>query len=247
MAIGCIVADDQADMRRLVCRVLEKTEGFTLLAEAQNGAEALRLFEEKRPDVLFLDVEMPDITGIEVARQVQDIAPKTSVVFITAHEVYRKEAFEVYAVDYLVKPFELERLRGTLARILEWNKQHEAVLQAPVTPRPRTLEKIMLKGREGVTVLDLNDILLIQREDRQTVFYTVGGGRCTSSDTLSELENRLPHDRFFRTHKSYIINLDYISNIYPYGRWTYIVKLKGTTQDALMTHDRYDQLEAMMH
>ena len=90
----------------------------------------------------------------------------------------------------------------------------------------------------------MDDILLVQRENRQTVLYTADGSY-TTSDTLSEVEERLDPDLFFRCHKSYIINLTCIDSITPYGRWTYVVKLRGTQRDALITHDKYEELEKM--
>ena len=105
-----LIADDEAGMRLLLRKAIEKHPGFAVCAQAQNGEEALELFEKQRPDVVFLDVEMPVLDGIETARRLQDTSPDTPIVFVTAHEAYRSEAFEVYAADYLVKPFSIERL-----------------------------------------------------------------------------------------------------------------------------------------
>mgnify|MGYP003410688425 CR=1 FL=1 len=103
----------------------------------------------------------------------------------------------------------------------------------------------MLRHREGVTFVNLKDILLVQREDRSTVLYTANNDRYVTNDTLSEMEEKLPSDAFFRCHKSYIINLNHIKDITPYGRWTYVVRLEGTQQDALITHEKYEELERM--
>lgn len=101
----------------------------------------------------------------------------------------------------------------------------------------------MLKHREGVSFVDVKDILLVQREDRSTVMYTEDGGRYVLPDTLSEMEERLNPELFFRCHKSYIVNLERIRDITPYGRWTYIIRLEGTEHDALITHEKYEELE----
>ncbi|MGI6004564.1 MAG: LytR/AlgR family response regulator transcription factor [Christensenellales bacterium] len=253
MPIRALVADDEPGMRLLLVRMLEKVPEFMLCGEAADGQQALEMFEALRPDVLFLDVEMPKMSGIEVARQVQDIAPDTVIVFITAHEQYRKDAYEVYAMDYLVKPFDNARMRKTLERIIQW-KRRDAPAAVQVQPASlaasqagRQLEKILIKGKESAVLLDLSDIVLIQREERQSVLYTRDGERIAASGTLTEIEERLPNEKFFRAHRSYIINLDYVSQIYPYGRWTYVVRLKGISQDALLTRERYDVLESMLH
>jgi two-component system LytT family response regulator len=103
-------------------------------------------------------------------------------------------------------------------------------------------EKLLLRHKDGISFIDTKDIILIQRENRATVIYTPGEKHVTS-ETLSELEQRLPAGRFFRCHKSYIISVERITRIYPYGRWTYIVKLKDTDLDALMTQERYAELQ----
>ena len=115
----------------------------------------------------------------------------------------------------------------------------------PETPRNAAPRKLMLRHKEGVSFVDMEDILLIQREERSTVLYLAGGERLVTSDSLSELDERLPDDLFFRTHKSYVVGLRHIDSITPYGRWTYVVKLRGTAHDALVTAERLEILQKM--
>ena len=117
--IRVIIADDEPGMRTVMRKVVEKAAGYTLVGEAENGAQLLELYDQTRPDVVLMDVEMPEMTGIECARIIQDRNPRTVLVFATAHEQYMRSAFEVYAFDYLVKPFKLERALNTLALIRE--------------------------------------------------------------------------------------------------------------------------------
>ena len=156
-----------------------------------------------------------------------------------------KSAFEVYAFDYLVKPFKLERALNTLRLIGERLRGGET--PQPVA-MPRTgggIRRLMLRHKEGVKILDPQEIALVQREERSTVLYTVSGEKFVTSDSLSEMEKRLPEDLFFRSHKSYIVNLGCIESVSPYGRWTYVVRLKGLKIDALITHERYETLQQM--
>ena len=187
---------------------------------------------------------MPGMIGVECARLIQDKNPKTIMVFVTAHEEYMADAFEVYAFDYLLKPFRLERAMHTLDLIRQRLRESAGAQDAPQKPvRFNAPARIMLRHREGVSFVDLNDILLVQREERATVVYVADGGRFVTGDTLGEMEERLPEGMFFRTHKSYIVNINHIESISPYGRWTYIVKLRGTKQDALITHERFEELQ----
>ncbi|MBQ2433146.1 MAG: LytTR family transcriptional regulator, partial [Clostridia bacterium] len=101
----------------------------------------------------------------------------------------------------------------------------------------------MLKHKEGIAFADVDEILLVQREDRSTVIELKGGKRLITSEGLSDIEKRLPENKFFRTHKSYIVGLDHVDSITPYGRWTYVVQLRGTERDALITAERLDALE----
>ena len=243
--ISVLIADDEPGMRLILRKKIAATEGFALAGEAADGDEAMALFERLAPQVVFLDVDMPGKSGIECARLIQDQNPACVLIFATGHEEYREEAFEVYAFDYLMKPFKLERLTTTLNRIRDrLRRLPEAPLPAPRPAVPKAVAgRLMLRHRDGVTFIDLEDILLVQREDRATAIYTEKNGRYVLSETLSETEARLDPEIFFRCHKSYIINLRRIRNISPYGRWTYVVQLEGTDHDALITHEKYEELE----
>lgn len=245
--IKVIIADDEEGMRLIERKMIAKVEGFELVGEAENGPDLLALVEQHHPQVVFLDVEMPGKTGVECAKVIQDTDPSTILIFATAHDQYMGDAFEVYAFDYLLKPFKVDRVLRTLERARDRLSRRNAEPPLPHTPpAARTASgRLMLRHREGVSFINMNDILLVQREDRATVIYTVGGGRYVTSESLGETEARLDPSVFFRCHKSYIINLNHISNITPYGRWTYVVQLTGTEHDALITHEKYEELEKM--
>ena len=243
--IRILIADDDPGMRTVMRKLAERAEGYELVGEAEDGNRLLELYEETRPDVVLMDVEMPGMTGIECAKVIQDRNPRTVLVFATAHEQYMRSAFEVYAFDYLVKPFKLERALNTLSLIRE-RLTAQSPAPEPVRPHPTAASgRLMLKHREGLSFLDIPSILLIQREERASVLYLSDGSRYVTSDSLSELEQRLPEEMFFRCHKSYIVNLNHIDSIAPYGRWTYIVKLRGTDRDALITHERFEALQSL--
>ena len=250
--IRVLIADDEEGMRMVLRKMIAKAEGFTLCAEASSGQQMLELVEEYRPQVCFLDVEMPGMTGIECARLIQDMNPRMIIVFATAHDDYMAQAFEVYAFDYMVKPFKMERVMKTLERIRQVTLDrhglaaHEAVEHIhKLNSRTAAAGRLMLHHKEGVNFVNQADILLVQRENRSTVLYTTDGRRFETSEALGDVEARLDPKLFFRCHKSYIINLNMIDSITPYGRWTYVVHLVGTNQDALITHEKFEELEKM--
>ena len=112
-----LVADDEEIMRGIMRKIIQMVDGFTVVGEAEDGEDALAKVESLKPDVVFLDVEMPKINGIDCARSIQDMNPFITVIFATAYDGYMSDAFEVYAFDYLVKPFKMERVIQTLERI----------------------------------------------------------------------------------------------------------------------------------
>ena len=247
--IRVLIADDNEAMRMIERKMIGKVEGFELVGEAKDGVECIQLVEQLHPQIVFLDVEMPGKTGVAAARVIQDMDPSIILIFATAHDQYMSDAFEVYAFDYLIKPFKVERVLQTLERARDRlnrdRDEPEEKLPVPAAPRQNAAARLMLHHKEGVSFVNTADIVLVQREDRATVIYTAAGERYVTGDSLSETEARLDPSIFFRCHKSYIINLNFISNITPYGRWTYIVRLSGISQDALITHEKYEELERM--
>lgn len=245
--IRIAIADDDDGMRLIMRKIIEKQEGYELVGEFNSGSALIDAFDEISPEVCVLDVEMPGMTGIECARIIQDTNPMAVLIFATAHEEYMGDAFSVYAFDYLLKPFKVERARQTLERVFARLRGGKPDPAARIEPPQAKVKpgRIMLRHKEGVSFLNADDILLVQREQRSTVIYTRDGGRYVTGDTLGDIEERLDPAIFFRCHKSYIVNLNHIANITPYGRWTYIIQLKGIEQDALITHEKFEELENM--
>ena len=245
-SIRILIADDDPGMRLVMKKLVEHAGGYALVGEAENGRQLIELYDQLRPEVVLMDVEMPEMTGIECAQAIQERDPRCVLVFATAHEEYMKSAFEVYAFDYLVKPFRKERAMQTLERIRDRLRAPEAQIVTPRAPAQETVPgRMMLRHRDGVSFLDLREIAMVARENRTTVIIMRDGTRYEVADGMADLDERLPDDLFFRTHKSYIVNLNLIESIAPYGRWTYIVKLKGLKDDALITHERFEALQKL--
>ncbi|MBN7572828.1 DNA-binding response regulator [Clostridium sp. 2-1] len=244
MNIKVLIVDDEIGIRTIIKKILDKSGGFEVVGETDNGEEAIDIFKEHRPNVVFFDIEMPKCNGIDCARVLTDIDPKTIIIFATAHAEYMSEAFQLYAFDYLIKPFKVERVMQTLDRIKNLNKPSYGDGIDKIIKHEKGLDKLMIKNKEGISFVDTKEIVLVQREESSTVIYTKTDS-FTTSISLSDIEEKLDHTQFFRSHKSYIINLSLITKIYPYGRWTYIVKLKNTDKDALLTHEKYEEIKKL--
>ncbi|GKX67560.1 LytR/AlgR family response regulator transcription factor [Inconstantimicrobium mannanitabidum] len=244
MDIKVLIVDDEQGIRTVIKKILDKSGGFQVIADTDNGDEAIGIFNEHRPEVVFIDVQMPGCSGIECAKKIADIEPKTIIIFATAHQEYMSDAFQLYAFDYLIKPFKIDRVMQTLDRIKKLNKPSYNDGIDKIIKHEKGLDKLMIKSKEGISFIDTKEIVLVQREENSTVIYTRTDSFITSI-SLSDIEEKLDHTQFFRSHKSYIINLSLITKIYPYGRWTYVVKLKNTEKDALLTHEKYEEIKKL--
>jgi two-component system LytT family response regulator len=233
--MNVFIADDDAGMRLVLRKIVESIDGVQIVGEAADGAQAVKSCAELKPDIIFLDIDMPVKTGLQAAKEITETLPDATLVFCTAHSEYMPDAFELYAADYLIKPFKTDRVRQTIRRI------RKAQLRSRTVPA-RT---IMLKSRDGITFLPVGEIILIYRENRLTYIETVNGSY-TTPDSLNELWKKLEGGDFFRSHRAFIINTSAIVKMHPYGRWTYLVTLRNTEKTALITHEKLEELQELL-
>ncbi len=241
MAIGVMLVEDEAGIRLILRKIIEKHQEFQVVAECGELAEAVIQFRRLKPGVVFLDIGIKGQNGVECAKILTDMDPKVKIIFATAHAEYMPEAFELYAFDYLVKPFDVERVNKTLDRIVSLGAP-AAETEERVVKSERRRDKLLVKGKESMSFVDIPEIVLIQRENNATVIYTEKDSYVTSA-SMAELEKKLDAEQFIRSHKSYIINLSRIRKIEPYGRWTYVVHFKGRREDALLTAEKYEEIK----
>ena len=251
--IKVMIVEDEPEIRRILGKMIEKQDGFTVVAACGDFAGGITAFMKYRPEVVFMDIDLAGESGLDCAKTITELEPKTKIIFATAHSEYMANAFEIYAFDYLVKPFDLERVTKTLTRIKEirnafqGNREVAALEESDdkvVAAPEQHKDKLMIKGKEQMTFLDKKDIILVERLDGETIITTRDGEFHTSA-SLGSIEEKLDATEFMRCHKSYIINLSMISQIDVYGRWTYTVKLKGTSSTALMTSQKYEEVKQL--
>lgn len=233
-----MVVEDEEQIRNILMKMIERTEGFKVVSLCDAFSSAITEFTKLRPDVVFMDIDLKGESGLECAKVITEMDPKVKIVFATAHSEYMANAFEIYAFDYLVKPFDLERIGKTLNRI------KETTPVSPVAGRADSFheEKLLIRGKEEINLIDIKDIIMIERIDGVSRIVTKDEKYLTSQ-SLSSLEEKLDATRFMRCHKSYIIRVDAIKKLEVYGRWTYTVHLKGTDETALMTNQKYDEIK----
>ena len=239
-----MIIEDEPQIRKLLCKIVEKQEGFEVVAEAGDFATAVTEYTKYRADVVFADIDLNGESGLECVKVLLALNPKLKVVFATAHSEYMANAFEIYAFDYIVKPFNVERVNKTLARIRDNSLEAERKETIETEHLELHKEKLLTKGKEQISFVDKSDIIMIERVESATCIVTKDETYRTSIG-LGEIEEKLSPNDFMRCHKSYIINLSMISKIEPYGRWTYIVKFKGIEETALITAQNYEELKKM--
>lgn len=211
--IRIAIVDDEELARRVVREYLDGMPDVEVVAECANGFEAVKAVADLRPDLLLLDVQMPKLNGFEVLELVsRDVA----VVFTTAHDEFAIRAFEVHAVDYLLKPFGAERLAQALARARERMATRSAMPAAALAkaaqPESGTANRILIRDGARVHVIPVDRIDYLQAQD-DYVAYAANGEQHLKEQTMAEAEASLDAARFVRVHRSYVVNLDRIARV----------------------------------
>lgn len=238
--IKIMIVEDDEQIRIILKKMIEKTSDCEVVSLSGNFAAAISDFIKLRPDVVFMDIDLSGESGLECAKAITELEPKVKIVFATAHSEYMANAFEIYAFDYLVKPFDLERIGKTLDRIKSMMPDKDYA--AEETKTAAACEKLVIRGKEEINLIDTEDILMIERTDGMCRIVTKDETFLTSA-SLSSIQEKLDQDKFMRCHKSYIIRLEAVKKLEIYGRWTYTVTLRDTDETALMTTEKYNEMK----
>ncbi|HEX5854733.1 MAG TPA: response regulator [Thermoanaerobaculia bacterium] len=213
--LGAVLVDDEELARSLVRQLLAAHPDIRILAECANGFEAVKAVAEMKPDLLFLDVQMPLLDGLEVLELIErDATGRPAVIFVTAYDQYALKAFEENAVDYLLKPFDRSRFDTALARARARLAAGIAPAADLPVPRGAPLSRVVVKDGVTVTVLPVATIDYVKAEDDYVLLRSAGRNHL-KKQTLASLEEALPKERFVRVHRSYLLNLDRLARVEP--------------------------------
>ena len=211
--LNVIIIDDEA-ISRLALRqkLTDYCPEVKVVAEAFNGPEGIFLIEHHKPQVIFLDIEMPRMSGFDMLQEIKQ--KNFHIIFTTAYDQYAIKAIKYAAFDYLLKPIDIEELKTAVAKIdatenLQTIKQFE-LLQQNINHPKKLLHKLAIPTLEGLFFYDINDIVHLEANSNYTTIYFNNKTKIIASKTLKEFEELLPEDIFFRTHHSHLINLNYI-------------------------------------
>jgi two-component system, LytTR family, response regulator len=227
-----VLADDERPARRFLVNLLKTFPDLEIAGEATNGREAVELIEQEKPDLALLDINMPEVTGLNVPKLVKAGATP-SIAFVTAYDEYAVQAFELNVVDYLLKPVERERLSATLERARarttstpeRINGLNSAATTLDVVTRRQYLERVPVRRRDETVILPVRQIASVEAEGELLHITTVANERYTISHRLHALESRLDPRRFVRLSRGAIVALDLIQKFSPLPGGVYQVQL----------------------
>jgi DNA-binding LytR/AlgR family response regulator len=224
-----LIVDDEAPARERLRRLLVEIEGIEVVGEAENGLQALQMIEHGSPDLVLLDVQMPGLDGFGVIEALIDPPP---VIFVSAYDEYAIQAFEVNALDYLLKPFSRERLARAIHRAQEEVSGEHDVAQRlgalldSLASQGRYLSRLAVRDRNSIRVLNVEAVDWLGVEGDQVMVHA-GDEAYPVRRTLSELEARLDPTRFFRAHRSALVNLERVTEVIPWFKGSHKLRLSS--------------------
>ena len=258
--IRTIIVDDEPLGRSRIESLLEDEQDIEIVAQCGDGVEALRVIKESTPDLLFLDVQIPEITGFELLDSLDRFDPPI-VIFVTAHDEFALRAFDVHALDYLLKPFDDERFHealnrarthlrdkdaATLRRRLRdfLRETHDLGGSEPTSHSTRRLTRIVVKEGDRILFLKVDDVDWIEAADYYAKIHT-GTSTYLIRETLANLEMQLDPERFVRIHRSTIVNLDRVQEMQPWFHGAFVVILTDGTELRL-SRSRREHLQSRL-
>lgn len=228
-----LVVDDETPARERLKRLLAEIEGVKAIGEAKDGVEAIEVIEQEQPDLVLLDIQMPGLDGFDVIEALEEPPP---IVFVTAYDEYALRAFEVNALDYLLKPFGSERLEQAIRRAQEAKTEDQdfasrlAPLLESLASQGHYLTRLAVRDGNCIRVLSVDEVDWIGVEDERVYVHT-GDAAYAIRRTLKELEARLDPAHFFRAHRSAVVNLERVQEIIPWFKGSH--KLRLTTGEEM--------------
>lgn len=234
MKVRVLIVDDERPARNKLLLHLKAEADVEIVAEAQNGLEAVDAIRSLAPDLVFLDIQMPGMTGFEVIDAI-GVEAMPAVVFVTAYDEYALRAFEVEAIDYLLKPFDEDRLRRALQRAEKrlHGKARDAGrmerLLDSVRPAETYLQRIVVKDKDRLFFVNVEEVIRLSGQENYVEIHTAGSSHLIR-DTLNHLESRLDPQKFARIHRSEIVNIDGVKELHSWSHGDYIVILKEGTR-----------------
>ncbi len=225
-----IIVEDEELARNLLKSFLKDFENIELIAECENGFEGVKAINDLQPDLVFLDIQMPKITGFEMLELLEH---KPQIIFATAYDQYALKAFEYNAADYLLKPYSKDRLAEAVDKVVDRiqkeGKSSDIAERISDFPKEEFLDRVVVKDRHKIHITPIDQVRYIESMDDYVMIYT-NEGRYMKQKTMKYFETALDPKNFIRIHRSYIVKVDEINEIQQYEKESYIVILHDKTK-----------------
>jgi len=229
MSIKAIIIDDEEPARDIIRNWLKDQDQIEILTECADGFSGVKAIQELKPDIVFLDIQMPKLTGFEMLELIEE---KPHIIFITAYDQYAIKAFEMNATDYLLKPFSKARFEQALQKAVQQIREDQKTvdpvkkLQTSMDENPDILQRIAMKSGQKIHVVATDDIIYIGAEGDYVMIYTKDN-RFLKEKTMKYMETHLDPSQFVRIHRSTILNVNLIARVEIYDKESYSVLLKN--------------------
>lgn len=218
-----IIIDDEPLARSLLIELLENENDIEVISECNDGFEGIKAIQELQPDLIFLDIQMPKITGFEML-ELLDTPPK--VIFTTAYDEYALKAFEVNALDYLLKPVHTERLASALNKVRNYTQGDTQIAKGKIPQLPEQMQRIVVKVNGQIKILPLPEVFYLESADDYVKIH-VKDKYYLKHQTMNNFEQQLPAHQFVRIHRSYLVNLQHIHKVDLFEKEQYCVVLRN--------------------
>ena len=230
--IRTIIIDDEQPARDLLLHYISKFPEFDVIAEASDGFKGIRVIQEYKPEVVFLDIQMPKLTGFEM---LELIDPKPLIIFSTAYDQFAIKAFEMNAVDYLLKPYSkdrflqaIEKVKAKLDKNISSDEEGKKIVKS-IDESTELINRVAVRTAQKIQVVPVDQIQYLEAADDYVMIHTAEG-RFLKEKTMKYFESHLDHHQFVRIHRSYILNMAEMNKIERYEKDSHVVVLKNNTQ-----------------
>lgn len=244
-----LIIEDEELARNLLRSYLKDNPDIEVIGECENGFDGVKSINEKKPDLVFLDIQMPKITGFEM---IELLDYKPQIIFTTAYDQYALKAFELNAIDYLLKPFSKDRLLAAIDKVKHRIQNEEPIDEkleelSNFRPGEEFIDRVVVKDRHKIHIITVDQIRYIESLDDYVMIYTYDG-RHMKQKTMKYFETNLDPKNFIRIHRSYIVQVENIAEIQQYEKESYIVILKDKDKTKLkVSKTGYKRIKEVLH
>ncbi|WP_047248345.1 LytR/AlgR family response regulator transcription factor [Chromobacterium subtsugae] len=244
--LKALIVEDEYLARQELAYLIREHSGIEILASVEDGLEAFKFLQENEVDVVFLDIHIPSIDGLLLAKNLHKTTRPPRIVFVTAYKEFAVEAFEVEAFDYILKPYNEQRIAHVLHKLEALEPPPSPAASAPAADAAPASRTVNLAKGDSIIVTPCDDIYYVEADEKVTLVYTARD-RYVMAMSISEFVSRLPADSFFRCHRSFCVNIHKIREIAPWQNSTYIIKLYDLKAEIPVSRSNIKAFRQLMH